>query len=96
MRGYLNDIHPVLVDWSHRYHRLREVTHADIVAVSDALHGNKRHHTLSVLRSLFRHCKKNKTVFRPSPAGVNRRPCLLAGPETPATDLDKRTSASDR
>ena len=68
--GYLNDIHPVLLDWSHRYHRLREVTHADVVAVSDALHGNKRHHTISVLRSLFRHCKKNNTIFRDPATGV--------------------------
>ena len=68
--GYLNDIHPVLSDWSHRYHRLREVTHADVGAVSDALHGNKRHHTISVLRSLFRHCKKNNTIFRDPATGV--------------------------
>jgi hypothetical protein len=50
--------------WSNRYGHLREVTRDDILAVADSLHGSRRHFTLSVLRSLFRHCKTNGTVFR--------------------------------
>ncbi|PZS35157.1 MAG: integrase [Pseudonocardiales bacterium] len=53
----------MLVDWSTRYHHLREVTRADVLAVADTLHGNQRRHTLSVLRSLFRHAKKTGAVF---------------------------------
>ena len=62
--SYLNDIRPILLGWSDRYGHLREVTRADILAVADSLHGSRRHFTLSVLRSLFRHCKTNGTVFR--------------------------------
>ncbi|WP_413752420.1 hypothetical protein NRF20_09725 [Streptomyces sp. R-74717] len=61
---YLNEARPVLLDWSARYDHLREVTRDDVLAVRDQLEGAKRHHTLSVLRSLFRHCKKNGTNFR--------------------------------
>jgi hypothetical protein len=60
---YLNAMRPILLDWSHRYDHLREVTHDDVLAVADALQGNKRRHTLCVLRSLFQHCKKNCTIF---------------------------------
>jgi hypothetical protein len=62
--GYLNEIGPVLLDWSNRNDHLREVSVDDIVAVAGKLHGSKRHHTLSVLRSLFGHGKKNGTIFR--------------------------------
>jgi integrase len=50
--------------WSARHDRLREVTRDDILTIVDALHGNKRRYILSVLRSLFRHCKKIGTIFR--------------------------------
>lgn len=59
-----------LVDWSARYAHLREVTRDDVMAVAESLHGSKRHHTLSVLRSLFRHCKKTGAVFRDPAARV--------------------------
>lgn len=62
--GYLNDIRPLLLDWSRHYEHLREVTRLDIIAITDALQGNKRRYTLSVLRSLFRYCKKSGTIFR--------------------------------
>jgi hypothetical protein len=61
--AYLNEIRPVLLDWSTRHDHLREVTREDILTSTDSLHGSKRHHTLSVLRSLFRHCKKTATIF---------------------------------
>lgn len=68
--AYLNEIQPILLDWSARYGHLREITRDDILAAADSLHGSKRHHTLSVLRSLFRHCKKTGTVFRDPAARV--------------------------
>jgi site-specific recombinase XerD len=61
--GYLSAVLPVLVDWSARHEHLREITRNDILAVADSLQGSKRHHTLSVLRSLFQHCKKTGTIF---------------------------------
>ncbi|MGW3661381.1 hypothetical protein ACWD6R_39755 [Streptomyces sp. NPDC005151] len=67
---YFNEVRPVLLDWSTRLDHLREVTRDDILAVRNQLAGSKRHHTLSVLRSLFRHCKKNGTIFRNPAARV--------------------------
>lgn len=68
--AYLNEIAPILLDWSSRHDHLREVTREDILAIANSLHGSKRHHTLSVLRSLFRHCKKTGVVFRDPAARV--------------------------
>jgi hypothetical protein len=61
--AYLNEIRPILLDWSTHHDHLREVTREDILTSTHSLHGSKRHHTLSVLRSLFRHCKKTATIF---------------------------------
>ncbi|GAA3164943.1 hypothetical protein GCM10010486_34300 [Nonomuraea roseoviolacea subsp. carminata] len=61
--AYLRAVRPALLTWSDRYDHLREVTRDDILAV-DALTGHERHHTLSVLRSLFRHCKKSRACGR--------------------------------
>jgi len=62
--GYLNEIKPTLLDWSTRFHHLREITSEDIHTVIRSVHGNKRDHTAVVLRSLFAHCKKTGTIFR--------------------------------
>ena len=67
---YLNQIQPVLELWSARYDHLREVTRDDILDVAGSLHGSKRHHAISVMRSLFRHCKKTGTIFRDPAARV--------------------------
>lgn len=67
---YLHEIRPVLLDWPARYGHLREVTTNDILTVAGTLQGSQRHHTLSVLRSLFRHCKKNGTIFRDPAARI--------------------------
>jgi hypothetical protein len=67
---YLNEIQPVLELWSARYDHLREVTRDDILDVAGSLHGSKRHHAISVMRSLFRHCKKTGTIFRDPAARV--------------------------
>jgi hypothetical protein len=72
--AYLNDARPVLLGWSDRYDNLREVTRADIQAVADSLRGNERRHTLCVLRSLFRHCKKKCFIFRDPTARVHVGP----------------------
>ncbi len=61
---YLHAIAPVMAAWSGRYDHLREVTSEDILSAIDGLTGHERHHALSVIRSLFRHCKKNRTIFR--------------------------------
>ncbi|GAA2332817.1 integrase [Dactylosporangium salmoneum] len=62
--SYLNHIRPLLLGWSDRHGHLREVTRQHILDATDTLHGSRRHITLSVLRSLFRHCKKTGTIFR--------------------------------
>lgn len=62
--GYLNEIKPTLLDWSTRFHHLREVTADDIQLVASLVHGSKRDHTIVVLRSLFAHCKRTGTIFR--------------------------------
>jgi len=61
---YLRTAAPALAAWSGRYDHLREVTREDILAAIGGLTGHERHHALSVIRSLFRHCKKNRTIFR--------------------------------
>ncbi len=40
------------------------MTSEDILAFASGIAGHERHHTISVIRSLFRHCKKNHTIFR--------------------------------
>ncbi len=77
--AYLNEIQPVLAGWSTRYDHLRQVTRADVIAIADGLQGSKRHHTLSVLRSLFRHAKTTGAVFRDPTARI-RPPALRADP----------------
>jgi site-specific recombinase XerD len=62
--SYLNGIHPILLSWSQRHDHLREVARDDVLSALDPLHGSGRRFTLSVLRSLFRHCKQTGTIFR--------------------------------
>jgi hypothetical protein len=62
--SYLNQIRPLLLHRSNHHGHLREVTRQDILDATDTLHGSNRHITLSVLRSLFRHCKKTGAIFR--------------------------------
>ena len=61
---YLRAATPALTAWSGRYGHLREVTSEDILEAISGLSGHERKHTLTVIRSLFRHCKKNRTIFR--------------------------------
>lgn len=61
---YLNEILPILIDWTTCFDHLREVTVDDVHSAVAGLHGHKRHITCVVLRSLFGHCKQNGTIFR--------------------------------
>jgi len=62
--GYLNSARPILNDWSTRCEHLREVTRDDIDEAIIDLKGERRRHTTTVMRSLFRHCKKTGTIFQ--------------------------------
>jgi hypothetical protein len=63
VRRYLRPALPVLLNWSARFHHLREVTPADITTAVQAQRGHQRRHTLGALRSLMRHAKKTGTIF---------------------------------
>ncbi|MFE0449094.1 hypothetical protein [Streptomyces fungicidicus] len=62
--NYLNEIQPVLLEWSGCYDQLREVTRQDIIAAWDAATGKQRESRIVALRSLFRQAKKNGQIFR--------------------------------
>jgi hypothetical protein len=63
VRRYLRPALPVLLEWSTRYHYLREVTTSDVAAAIQALQGHPRRQTLGALRSLMRYGKKTGTIF---------------------------------
>ncbi|MFE1472140.1 hypothetical protein [Nocardiopsis dassonvillei] len=64
VHGYLNKIDGTLREWSQCFDHLREITRDDVLAAAEGLHGNDRHHMLGALRSLFRHCKRVRSIFR--------------------------------
>ena len=68
--AYLRTAAPALAAWSGRYGHLREVTAEDILAAVGGLTGHERRHALSVIGSLFRHRKKDRTIFRDPAARV--------------------------
>jgi hypothetical protein len=92
---YLRTAGPSLAAWSDRYDHLREVTREDILAAIGGLTGHERHHTLSVIRSLFRHCKKNRTIFRDPAARlpVGEHPCNIILP-LHDDDIDQAVKAA--
>ncbi len=94
--AYLNEILPLLLEWSTHHDHLRELTREDILTSTNSLHGNKRHHTLSVLRSLFRHCKKTGTIFRDPTARirVGRHDYAVVQPLQPAEVRAALTAAA--
>lgn len=61
--GYLAAVQPALIEWSSRYHHLREVTVEDVAGFHDGLTGHRRGMALSALRSLFRWAKTTKRIF---------------------------------
>ncbi|PGH49713.1 site-specific integrase [Streptomyces sp. Ru87] len=62
--AYLGEIQPLLLEWSHRYDHLREVSREDIITARDAVTGKQRENRIVALRSLFRHEKRNGQIFR--------------------------------
>ena len=85
-RIYLRSVHPLLEDWSVRHGHLREVTARDAAAAIAALRGHQRRKTLTALRSLTRHCKKNGLTFADPAARIRStpRPRLMILPLAPA------------
>ncbi len=61
---------PALLDWSARYHHLREVTRDDIQDHVRPLRGSQRHNTLVALRSLFKFCLSAGVIFRNPAQGI--------------------------
>ncbi len=92
---YLRAVAPALTAWSGRYSHLREVTGEDILEAISSLAGHERQHTLTVIRSLFRHCKKNRTIFRDPAARVRvgEHPRSIILPLT-GDDIDQAVSAA--
>ena len=87
---HMNNVRPVLLDWSQRYDHLREVTRDDIQAILGGLHGTRRSSFLVWLRSLFAFCKKKGMVFRNPASGikVGQHPYGIAQP-LGQDDVDK-------
>lgn len=61
--NYLNELQPLLLEWSQEYDDLREVTRQDVLTARDATTGKQREARLVALRSLFAHAKKSGQVF---------------------------------
>ena len=76
VHSHLGKALPALLEWSARYHHLREVTRDDIQDHVRGLHGSQRHNTLVALRSLFGSCLSAGVIFRDPARGikVGRRP----------------------
>lgn len=93
--NYLNKALPSLHTWSNRYAHLREVTRDDIIAELDARHGTQRENLLVALRSLFRHCTRNRTIFRnpTSRIKVGQRVYAILQPLHP-DDVDQAVTAA--
>jgi site-specific recombinase XerC len=71
VRSYVRLLHPALLQWSTRYHHLREVTRDDVLDHVGRHHGHARHDALSALRSLFTWAKRNKVVFHNPTARIH-------------------------
>jgi hypothetical protein len=70
VQNYMNQVRPILLDWSACYDHLREVTRDDVLAVLDGLHGSHRCNALVGLRRLFSFCRKTRVVFRDPTRGI--------------------------
>ena len=94
-RMNLNRVHPLLLEWGRHYAYLREVTPADVIAATGLLPRAWRRQTLTALRSLFGHAKKNGTTFRDPTRGVRdgQRPLTLIQPLQPA-EICQATAAA--
>ncbi|WP_206078101.1 site-specific integrase, partial [Prauserella endophytica] len=63
LRGYIDLLRPVLLDWSARHDHLREISRDEVMTALKPLHGIRRQITLVALRSLFSWAKRRGVVF---------------------------------
>jgi integrase len=96
VHSHLGKALPALLDWSARYHHLREVTREDIETHLRDLHGSQRHNALVALRSLFGHCLSARVVFRNPARGikVGRRPATTVIQPLDQHDIDDAVAAA--
>jgi integrase len=74
IRLHVYQVRAALIDWSHRYGHLREVTRDDILAATGERHGFARMRMLTALRSLFTWAKRDGVIFRNPTAGIKSGP----------------------
>ena len=96
VHSHLGKALPALLDWSARYHHLREVTRDDIQDHVRGLHGSQRHNTLVALRSLFGFCLSAGVIFRNPARGikVGRRPSATVLQPLGQDDIDDAVAAA--
>jgi hypothetical protein len=96
VHSHLGKALPALLDWSARYHHLREVTRDDIEDHARGLHGSQRHNTLVALRSLFGFCLSAGVTFRNPARGikVGRRPSFTVLQPLGQEDIDDAVAAA--
>ena len=96
VHSHLGKALPALLDWSARYHHLREVTRDDIQDHVRGLHGSQRHNTLVALRSLFGSCLSAGVIFRDPARGikVGRRPSATVLQPLGQEDIDDAVAAA--
>ena len=96
VHSHLGKALPALLDWSARYHHLREVTRDDIQDHVRGLHGPQRHNALVALRSLFGFCLSAGVVFRNPARGikVGRRPSATVLQPLGQDDIDDAVAAA--
>jgi hypothetical protein len=96
VHSHLGKALPALLDWSARYHHLREVTRDDIQDHVRGLHGSQRHNTLVALRSLFGSCVSAGVIFRDPARGikVGRRPSATVLQPLGQDDIDDAVAAA--
>ena len=96
VHSHLGKALPALLDWSARYHHLREVTRDDIQDHVRGLHGSQRHNTLVALRSLLGFCLSAGVVFRNPARGikVGRRPSATVLQPLGQGDIDDAVAAA--
>ena len=87
---------PALLDWSARYHHLREVTRDDIQDHVRPLHGSHRHNVLVALRSLLGFCLSAGVIFRDPARGikVGRRPSFTVLQPLGQGDIDDAVASA--
>ena len=96
VHSHLGKALPALLEWSARYHHLREVTRDDIQDHVRGLHGSQRHNTLVALRSLFGSCLSAGVIFRDPARGikVGRRPSATVLQPLGQEDIDDAVAAA--